>query len=79
MSYVTCLVGSAHQSPSLAVSRLRSAQSITILLLRRAVVEGGGCHEANNHIRGNGCSLSGRLSSCTDQGFGYNRCAVVPV
>ena len=41
--------------------------------------KGGGCHEANDHGRGNGCALSGRFYSCTDQGFGCERCAVVPV
>ena len=38
----------------------------------------GGCHEANDHSRGNGCALSGRFSSCTGQGFDCDRCAVVP-
>ena len=41
--------------------------------------KGGGCHEANDHSRGNGCALSGRFTSCTDQGFGCDRCEVVPV
>ena len=40
--------------------------------------KGGGCHEANDHRCGNGCALSVRLSSCTDQLFGCDRCAVVP-
>ena len=40
---------------------------------------GGGCHEANDNSRGNGCALSGRFCSSTDLGFGCDRCAVVPV
>ena len=39
--------------------------------------KGGGCHEATDHSCGNGCALSGRFYSCTDQGFGCDRCAVV--
>ena len=59
------------------------AQSIAILLpawsaLKRSR-KGGGCHEANDHNRGNGCALSGRFSSYTDHGFGCDRCVVVPV
>ena len=41
--------------------------------------KGGGCHEANDRNCGNGCALSGRFSSCTDQGFGRDRCTFVPV
>ena len=67
---------------SRGVSRFRSAQSITILLpvwsASKDSRKGGGCHEANNHSRGNGCALSGRFCSCTDQGFGCDPCAVVP-
>ena len=40
--------------------------------------KGGGCHEANDRRCGNGCALSGLFYSCTDQGFGCDRCAVVP-
>ena len=39
----------------------------------------GGCHEANDHSRGNGCAMSGRFCSCTDQGFDCNLCAVEPL
>ena len=41
--------------------------------------KGGGCHEATDHSCDYGCTLSVRHSSCTDQGFGCDRCAVVPV
>ena len=41
------------------------AQSIAILLLVRTASKGsqkgGGCHEANDHNRGNGGALSGRV------------------
>ena len=61
----------------------RSAQSIAILLLVLSASKGSGkgswCHEATDHSCGNGCALSGRFYSCTDQGFGCDRCAVVPV
>ena len=40
--------------------------------------KGGGCHEANDHSCGNGCTLSGRFKTCTDQGFGCDRCTFVP-
>ena len=40
--------------------------------------KGGGCHEANDHSRGNGCARSGRFSSCTDLEFGCDRWAFVP-
>ena len=32
--------------------------------------KGGGCHEATDYSCGNGCALSGRIPSCSDQGFG---------
>ena len=41
--------------------------------------KGGGCHDANDHSRGNDCALSGRLTSFTDQRFGCDRCAAAPV
>ena len=40
--------------------------------------KGGGCHEANDRSCGNGCALSGRFSSCTEQGFCCDWSAVVP-
>ena len=40
--------------------------------------KGGGCHEAYDHSCGNGCALSGIFYSCADQGFGCDRCVVVP-
>ena len=47
--------------------------SITILLsvwsASKDSRKGDGCHEANDHSLGNGCALSGRLCSCTDQRF----------
>ena len=56
---------------------------MTILLSVWSVLKGsqkgGGCHEANYHSCGNGYALSGQFSSCTDQVFGCDRCAVVPV
>ena len=65
------------------VEVLRSAHSIAILLsvwsASKGSQEGGGCYEANEHSCGNGCALSGRFCSCTDQGFDCDRCAVVPV
>ena len=77
------VVSSSHQSPSLGVSLFRTAQSITILLLvwsaSKGSRKGGGCHEANYRSSGNGCALSGLFYSCTDQGFGCDWCAVVPV
>ena len=77
------VVSSSHQSPSLGVSRFRSAQSITILLsvwsASKGSQKGGGCHEATDHSCGNGCALLGLFYSCTDQGFGCDRCAVVSV
>ena len=36
------------------------------------------CHEANDRRCDNGCELSGRFYSCNDQGFGCDRCVVVP-
>ena len=81
-SSVAVVVSSSHQSPSLGVLWFPSAQSIAILLLVWSVLKvsqkGGGCHEATDHSCGNGCTLSGRFYSCTDQGFGCDRCAVVP-
>ena len=75
------VVSSFHQSPSWGVSRLRSAQSIAIILSMRSASKGsrkgGGCHEANDHIRGNGCAMSGRYCSFSDQGCGGDRCAFV--
>ena len=77
------VVSSSHQSPSSGVRRFWSEQSITILLsvlsALKGSLKGGGRHKANDHSRGNGCTLSGRFSSCTDQGFGCDRCAVVSV
>ena len=65
------------------VMRFLSAQSITILLsvwsASKGSRKGGGCHEATDHCCGNGCALSGRFHSCTDQGFRCDRCAVAPV
>ena len=62
--------------------RFRSAQSITILLFvwsaSKGSRKGGGCHEATDHSCGNGCALSGRFYSCTNRGFGCDRCAVLP-
>ena len=76
------VVSSPHQSPSLGVSLFRTAPSITILLLvwsaSKGSRKGGGCHEANDHSCGNGCALTGLFYSCTEQGFGCDRCAVVP-
>ena len=40
---------------------------------------GGGCHEVNVHSRDNGCVLSSRFCSCTDQGYGNDRSTVIPV
>ena len=81
--FVVVVVNSSHQSPCLCVSRFRSTQSITIVLSGWSALKGsrkgGGCHESNDHNCGNGCALSGRFSSCTDQGFGSDWCAVVPV
>ena len=58
-------------------------KSITILLPVWSATKGrrigGGRHEANDRSCGNGCALSGRFSSCTDQGFDCDRCVVVPV
>ena len=77
------VVSSPHQSLSWGVSRFLTALYITIPLsvwsASKSSRKGGGCHEANDHSCGNGCALSGRLSSCTDHGFGCDRCAVVPV
>ena len=79
---VVVVVSSSHQSPSLGVSRFGTAQSITILLsvwsASKGSRKGNGCHEANDRSCGNGCALTGLLNSCTEQGFGCDRCAVVP-
>ena len=77
------VVSSSHQSPSIGVSRFRSTQSMTIPLsvwsASKGNRKGGGCHEAIYRSCGNGCALSRLFYSCTDQGFGFDRCAVVPV
>ena len=56
------VVSSSHQSPCWSVSRFRSAQSIAILLsvwsASKGIRKGGGCHEATDHSRCNGCALS---------------------
>ena len=69
------VVSSSHKSPRLGVSRIRSVQSIAILLsvwmASKSSKKGGGCHEATDHSCGNGCALSGLFYSCTDQGFGF--------
>ena len=61
----------------------RSAQSIAILLSVRSASKerrkGCWCDEANDHSQDNACALSGRFCSRTDQGFGCDQCAVVPV
>ena len=79
---VVVVVSSSHQSPSLGVSLFRPAPSITIQLLlwsaSKGSRKGGGSHEANDRSCGNGCALSVLFHSCTDQGFGCDRCAVVP-
>ena len=76
-------VSLSHQSSIWGVSRFRSAQRIAILLsvwsASKGSQKGGGCHEATDHSCGNGCTLSGLFYSCNDQGFGCDRCAVVPV
>ena len=65
------VVSSCHQSPSLGVSRFRSAQSITILLsvwlASKGSQKGDVCHGANDRSCGNGCALSGLFYSCTDK------------
>ena len=80
---VVDVISSSRQSPSLDVSRFRSAKSMPILLsvwsASKGRRKGGGCHEANDHSRGNGCAQSGRFCSCTDHGFVCDRCEVVPV
>ena len=80
---VVVVVSSSLQSSSLGLSQFRSAQSITILLsvwsASKGSRKGGGCHEATDHSCGNDCALSSRFYSCTDQGFGCDRCAVVPI
>ena len=44
-------------------ARFRSSQSTTMLLsvwsASKGCRKGGGCHESNDHSRGNGCALSG--------------------
>ena len=83
LATVVVEVSLSHKSQSLGVSRFRSAQSIAILLsvwsASNGSRKGGWCHEGNHRSCGNGCALSGRFYSCTDQGFGCDRCAVVPV
>ena len=73
LSNAVVVVSSSHQSPSCGVSRLRSAKAITISLsvwsASKGCRLGGGCHEANDHSRGNGCALSGLFCSCSDKGF----------
>ena len=75
------VVSSSHQSPSLGVSWFWSTQSIATLLsvwsALKVSLKGGGCHEVNDHRRGNGCTLSGRFYLCTDHGFGCDQCTVV--
>ena len=55
-------VSSSYPSPSCGVMRFRSVQFIAILLsvwsASKGSQNGGGCHEANDHSRGNGCALS---------------------
>ena len=67
---VDVVISSSHRSPSCGVLRIRSAQSIMILLsmwsASKGSRKGGWCHEANDHSRGNGCTLSGQFSSWTD-------------
>ena len=48
-----------------------------IATFESAGVKDGGCHDATAHSCGNGCALSVRFYSCTDHGFGCDRCAVV--
>ena len=71
----------------------RSAQTISILRsvwsaskcshkesgIHDAIDHSFVCLEENEHSRGDGCVLWGRISSLTDQGFGCDRCAVEPV
>ena len=82
-TFLVVVVSSSHQSLILGVSRFRSAQSITILLLVWSASKngrkGGGCHEANDRSCGNGCALSGLECSCSDHALGRDMCAVVPV
>ena len=79
---VLFVVSSLHPPPSGGVSRFQSAQTIAILLsvwsASKGSRRGGGCHEAIDHSCGNGCAMSGRFYSCTEQGFGSYRCAFVP-
>ena len=76
------VISSPHQSPSLRDSRVRSTQTIAIILTvwsaTKGSRKGGGCHEANDRSGGNGCALLGRFCSCADQEFGCDRCGVVP-
>ena len=80
---VDVVVTSSHQSPGIGVFQFRSAQPMTIPLsvwsASKGSKKGGGCHEANHCSCGNGCALSGRFYSCTDQGLGCDRCTVVSV
>ena len=55
--------------PSIAIPLL-------VWLAPKGSKEGGGCHEATDHSCGNGIALSGLFYSCTDQGFGCDRCTV---
>ena len=63
--------------------RIEIPQSIKIPLTVWLVLKGsridGGCHEANDHSRDNGSALSVRFCSCIEQGFGCDRCTVVPI
>ena len=65
------------------VEVFRSAQTIPILLsvwpASKCSRNGGVCLEENGHSRGNACELWGRICSCTDQGYGCDRYAIVPV
>ena len=70
------VVRSSHQSSSGVVSRLRSAQSITILLsvwsALKGSLKGGGYHEANDQSRGNGTQRhSTPIRSCLFAVFSF--------
>ena len=51
------------------VGAVRNDSTVSVVGIERQS-KGGGCHESNDHSRGNGCALSVRFCSCTDQGFG---------